>query len=149
MNPRTARSQYMGAMIWSISSALHEATETDRRNGRNVNDNLADYPVPVNADMQQLDVILMSEEDGNVNPLGIKGIRELSNVGTAATVANAVFHATGVRARELPVRLEKLLGRLRRSLSAINSKSELNDARPPACTDACRGWQEKRHLLNF
>lgn len=109
MNPRTARSQYMGAMIWGISSALHEATEIDRRNGRYVNDNLADYLVPVNADVQQLDVILVPEEDGYVNPLGIKGIGELGNVGTAAAVANAVFHATGVRVRKLPIRLEKLL----------------------------------------
>ncbi|MGN6459759.1 MAG: xanthine dehydrogenase family protein molybdopterin-binding subunit [Pseudolabrys sp.] len=109
MNPRTARSQYMGAMIWGISSALHEATEIDRRNGRYVNDNLADYLVPVNADVQQLDVILVPEEDGYVNPLGIKGIGELGNVGTAAAVANAVFHATGVRVRDLPIRLEKLL----------------------------------------
>ena len=109
MNPRTARSQYMGAMIWGISSALHEATEIDKRNGRYINDNLADYLVPVNADVQQLDVILVPEEDTSVNPLGIKGIGELGNVGTAAAVANAVFHATGVRVRELPIRLEKLL----------------------------------------
>jgi len=109
MNPRTARSQYMGAMIWGISSALHEATEIDKRNGRYINDNLADYLVPVNADVQQLDVILVPEEDSYVNPLGIKGIGELGNVGTAAAVANAVFHATGVRVRELPIRLEKLL----------------------------------------
>lgn len=109
MNPRTARSQYMGAMIWGIASALHEATEIDRPSGRYVNDNLADYLVPVNADVQQLDVILVPEEDSFVNPLGIKGIGELGNVGTAAAVANAVFHATGVRVRELPIRLEKLL----------------------------------------
>jgi xanthine dehydrogenase YagR molybdenum-binding subunit len=109
VNPRTARSQYMGAMIWGISSALHEATEIDRRNGRYINDNLADYLVPVNADVQQLEVILVPEEDGYVNPLGIKGIGELGNAGTAAAVANAVFHATGLRVRELPIRLEKLL----------------------------------------
>jgi len=109
MNPRTARSQYMGAMIWGISSALHEATEIDRRSGRYVNDNLADYLVPVNADIRQIDVILVPEDDTYVNPLGIKGIGELGNVGTAAAVANAVFHATGTRVRELPIRIEKLL----------------------------------------
>jgi xanthine dehydrogenase YagR molybdenum-binding subunit len=109
MNPRTARSQYMGAMIWGISSALHEATEIDKRNARYVNDNLADYLVPVNADIQQLEVILVPEEDGFVNPIGIKGIGELGNVGTAAAVASAVYHATGIRVRQLPIRLEKLL----------------------------------------
>ncbi len=110
MNPRTARSQYLGGMIWGISSALHEATEIDARNARYVNDNLADYLVPVNADIDQLEVILVPEEDDFVNPAGIKGLGELGNVGTAAAVANAVHHATGVRVRELPIRLEKLLG---------------------------------------
>jgi xanthine dehydrogenase YagR molybdenum-binding subunit len=109
MNTRTARSQYMGAMIWGISSALHEATEIDPRNARYINDNLADYLVPVNADIQQLEVILVPEKDDLVNPAGVKGIGELGNVGTAAAVANAVYHATGVRVRELPIRLEKLL----------------------------------------
>jgi xanthine dehydrogenase YagR molybdenum-binding subunit len=109
MNTRTARSQYMGAMIWGISSALHEATEIDHRVARYVNDNLADYLIPVNADIQQLDVILVPEEDNFVNPAGVKGIGELGNVGTAAAVANAVYHATGVRVRQLPIRLEKLL----------------------------------------
>ncbi|MEN3378349.1 MAG: xanthine dehydrogenase YagR molybdenum-binding subunit [Hyphomicrobiales bacterium] len=109
MNTRTAHSQYMGAMIWGISSALHEATEIDKRTARYVNDNLADYMIPVNADIQQLDVILVPEEDHEVNPVGVKGIGELGNVGTAAAVANAVYHATGIRIRELPIRLEKLL----------------------------------------
>ncbi len=109
MNPRTAGSQYMGAMIWGISSALHEATEIDPRNARYVNNNLADYLVPVNADIEQLDVILVPEKDDFVNPLGIKGIGELGNVGTAAAIANAVYHATGVRVRDLPIRLDNLL----------------------------------------
>jgi xanthine dehydrogenase YagR molybdenum-binding subunit len=109
MNTRTAHSQYMGAMIWGVSSALHEATEIDIRNARYVNDNLADYLIPVNADIQQLDVILVPEQDHEVNPVGVKGIGELGNVGTAAAVANAVYHATGIRVRELPIRLEKLL----------------------------------------
>jgi xanthine dehydrogenase YagR molybdenum-binding subunit len=96
-------------MIWGISSALHEATEIDPRNARYVNDNLADYMIPVNADVADIDVILVPEHDNDVNPVGVKGIGELANVGTAAAVANAVYHATGVRIRELPIRLEKLL----------------------------------------
>jgi len=110
MNTRTARSQLMGGMIWGVSSALHEATEIDPRVARYVNDNLADYLVPVNADVQDVEVLLIPEVDPEVNLAGVKGIGELGNVGTAAAVANAVHHATGVRIRELPVRLEKLLG---------------------------------------
>jgi xanthine dehydrogenase YagR molybdenum-binding subunit len=109
VNPRTARSQFVGGMVWGISSALHEATEIDPRNARYVNDNLADYLVPVNADIRAMEVILVPEEDNALNALGIKGIGELANVGTAAAVANAVYHATGVRVRQLPIRLEKLL----------------------------------------
>jgi xanthine dehydrogenase YagR molybdenum-binding subunit len=92
-----------------VSSALHEATEIDKRYARYTNDNLADYSIPVNADVQDVEVILVSEQDDSVNPAGVKGIGELGNVGTAAAVANAVFHATGTRVRELPVRLEKIL----------------------------------------
>ena len=109
MNTRTARSQYMGAMIWGISSALHEATEIDHRNARYTNDNIAEYLIPVNADIRDVEVIFVPEKDDFVNPAGIKGIGELGNVGTAAAIANAVYHATGVRVRELPIRLEKLL----------------------------------------
>ena len=108
VNTRTARSQLMGGMIWGISSALHEATEIDGRAARYVNDNLAEYLIPVNADIDQLQVILVPETDTKVNPAGIKGLGELGNVGTAAAVANAVYHATGVRVRDLPIRLEKL-----------------------------------------
>jgi xanthine dehydrogenase YagR molybdenum-binding subunit len=109
MNTRTVHSQLMGGMIWGISSALHEATEIDMQRAHYVNDNLADYHVPVNADIQQVEVILVPEVDHDVNPAGIKGLGELANVGTAAAVANAVYHATGLRIRHLPIRLEKLL----------------------------------------
>ena len=109
VNTRTARSQLMGGMVWGVSSALHEATEIDPRNARYINDNLADYLVPVNADINEIDVLLVSETDDKVNPAGVKGLGELGNVGTAAAVANAVYHATGVRVRDLPIRLEKIL----------------------------------------
>lgn len=109
MNTRTAHSQLMGGMIWGISSALHEATDIDGTRARYVNDNLADYLVPVNADIRDIDVILIPERDDEVNIAGIKGLGELGNVGTAAAIANAVYHATGIRIRDLPVRIEKLL----------------------------------------
>ena len=109
MNTRTARSQLMGGMIWGVSSALHEATEIDKRRARYVNDNLADYRIPVNADIDEVEVILVPETDKYVNPAGIKGLGELANVGTAAAIANAVYDATGIRVRDLPIRIEDLL----------------------------------------
>lgn len=109
MNPRTARSQLMGGMIWGIASALHEATEIDPRMARYVNNDIAEYLVPVNADVQAVDVILVPEVDRQVNPVGIKGLGELGNVGTAAAISNAVFHATGKRVRELPIRVDGLV----------------------------------------
>jgi xanthine dehydrogenase YagR molybdenum-binding subunit len=86
--------------------ALHEATEIDRER---INDNLADYHVPVNADIAEVEVILVPEVDHDVNPAGVKGLGELANVGTAAAIANAVYHATGIRVRDSPNRIEKLL----------------------------------------
>jgi xanthine dehydrogenase YagR molybdenum-binding subunit len=109
MNPRTARSQLMGGLIWGMSSALFEATEIDQRYARYVNDNLADYLVPVNADAPSVEVIMLSETDRQIDPAGAKGIGELGNVGTAAAVCNAIYHATGTRIRKLPVRIEGLL----------------------------------------
>jgi xanthine dehydrogenase YagR molybdenum-binding subunit len=109
MNPRTARSQLMGGLIWGMSSALLEATELDTRYARYVNDNLADYLVPVNADAPSVEVIMLPEQDDRIDSAGIKGLGELGNVGTNAAVCNAVFHATGQRIRKLPVRLERLL----------------------------------------
>lgn len=108
MNPRTARSQLMGGMIWGMSSALLEATEIDERTARYVNDNFADYLVPVNADVPGVEVILLSEQDDHINPAGAKGLGELANVGTNAAICNAIYHATGQRIRKLPVRLENI-----------------------------------------
>ena len=109
LNTRTAHSQLMGGMIWGIGSALHEETEIDRRSARYVNANLADYLVPVNADIGQVDVIMIPEEDKLVNPIGVKGIGEIGIVGTAAALSNAVFHATGQRIRSLPLRIDSLV----------------------------------------
>ena len=109
VDPVTARSQLMGGLIWGVSSALHEATEIDPRKARYYNSDLAEYLIPVNADIGAADVMLIPETDHDVNALGIKGLGELGNVGTNAAVANAVYHATGKRIRELPIRLENLL----------------------------------------
>jgi xanthine dehydrogenase YagR molybdenum-binding subunit len=109
INPTTAHSQLMGGLIWGISSALHEGTEIDRRAARYTNDNFGDYLIPVNADIGAVEVIMIPEQDDKVNALGIKGVGELGNVGTNAAVANAVFHATGKRVRDLPIRLHDLI----------------------------------------
>lgn len=92
-----------------ISAALHEATEIDRRAARYTNKDLAEYMIPVNADVEEVKVIFVPELDDQINPLGIKGLGELGNVGVNAAIANAVYHATGIRVRELPIRLEKLM----------------------------------------
>jgi xanthine dehydrogenase YagR molybdenum-binding subunit len=109
VNPKTAHSQFMGGAIWGLSSALLEETEIDAGAARYINDNLADYLIAVNADVPSVEIIMIPETDERVNPLGIKGIGEIGIVGMNAAVANAVFHATGKRVRELPIRAEKLL----------------------------------------
>jgi xanthine dehydrogenase YagR molybdenum-binding subunit len=109
LNAKTARSQYMGGMVWGIGFALHEHTVRDRRSGRVVTRDLADYHVPVHADIPDLTVIMVDEKDDYVNELGVKGIGEIGITGMAAAVANAVFHATGKRVRDLPITLDKLL----------------------------------------
>jgi len=109
INPKTAHSQFMSGAIWGLSSALLEQTELDLGTARYVNHNFADYLIPVNADVPLIEVIMVPEQDDLVNPLGIKGIGEIGIVGMNAAVANAVFHATGKRVRDLPIRLEKLL----------------------------------------
>jgi xanthine dehydrogenase YagR molybdenum-binding subunit len=109
VNPLTAYSQFMGGAIWGLSAALLEGTQIDPKTARYINDNLADYLVPVNADVPDIQIVVVTEEDNKVNPLGIKGIGEIGIVGMNAAVANAVFHATGKRVRDLPIRSEVLL----------------------------------------
>ena len=109
LNPKTARSQILGGIVWGISMALHEETLSDHALGRFMNHNLAEYHIPVNKDIPEIDVIFVAENDTIVNPLGAKGLGEIGLVGTAAAVANAIFHATGKRVRHLPVTLDKLL----------------------------------------
>lgn len=109
MNPKTSHSQELGGIVWGIGMALQEATEIDHRYGRIMNPNLQHYHVPVNADILDYETIFVEEEDKIVNPLGIKGMGELCQVGIPAAIANAVFHATGRRIRELPITAEKLL----------------------------------------
>jgi len=109
LNPKIAGSQILGAVVGGIGMALHEETATDHRFGRFMTHNLADYHVPVNADVHAIDVIFVEEEDHEINPLGVKGVGEIGIVGTAAAVANAVFHATGKRVRDLPITLDKLM----------------------------------------
>jgi xanthine dehydrogenase YagR molybdenum-binding subunit len=99
----------MGGQIWGMSAALHEATEIDQRAARYTNADLAEYLIPVNADVVEVETIFVPEKDDLVNDLGIKGLGELGNVGLNAAVANAVYHATGVRVRRLPIRIETLL----------------------------------------
>jgi xanthine dehydrogenase YagR molybdenum-binding subunit len=109
INPKTARSQIIGGIVFGIGMALEEESVIDHRFGRIMNHNLAEYHVPVNADVQNIEVIFVEEHDAIVNPLGVKGLGEIGVVGTAAAIANAVFHATGKRVRDLPITLDKLL----------------------------------------
>ncbi|MGF7215770.1 xanthine dehydrogenase YagR molybdenum-binding subunit [Spirosoma lacussanchae] len=109
LNPKTARSQIIGGMVWGISSALQEESIMDHRYGRYMNHNLAEYHIPVCADVRDLDVIFVEEVDDIVNPLGVKGVGEVGLVAMPAAIANAVFHATGKRIHDLPIQLDKLL----------------------------------------
>ncbi|MCR0984015.1 xanthine dehydrogenase family protein molybdopterin-binding subunit [Roseomonas populi] len=108
INPRLVRSQYYGGMIWGVSFALHEAAVMDPRSGRVMNANLAEYHIPVNADVPSVEAILVEEHDPHVNALGIKGVGEIGITGSAGAVANAVWHATGVRVRRFPIAIEAL-----------------------------------------
>jgi xanthine dehydrogenase YagR molybdenum-binding subunit len=107
LNTKTAGSQILGGVVWGIGMALHEETQIDHRFGRIMNANIAEYHVPVNADVHDIKVIFVDEPDDS-NPLGIKGVGEIGIVGVAAAIANAVHHATGKRVRDLPITLDKV-----------------------------------------
>ena len=109
INPKTAHSQAIGGIVGGLGMALLEEAVRDLRNGRMVNANLEQYTVPVNADVPEMDAFFVDEEDKHVNPIGAKGLAELSLVGVAPAVANAVYHATGKRIRDLPITPDKLL----------------------------------------
>lgn len=109
VNPKTAGNQIVGGVVWGISMALQEETLMDHTHGRYMNHNLSEYHVPVQADVHDIQVIFVEEEDSVVNELGSKGVGEIGLVGVAAAVANAVYHATGKRVRDLPITLDKLL----------------------------------------
>jgi xanthine dehydrogenase YagR molybdenum-binding subunit len=109
LNPKTARSQVLGSIVWGISMALMEETIMDHKFGRYMNHNYSEYHIPVQADIHDIEVLFVEEEDDVVNPLGVKGVGEVGLLGVAAAITNAVYHATGKRVRELPIYLDKLL----------------------------------------
>lgn len=109
LNPKTARSQILGGVVMGLGMALHEETLMDHRFGRPMNHNFAEYHIPAHADVADIEVIFVDEKDEEVSPLGVKGLGEIGIVGTAAAVANAIFHATGRRVRDFPITLDKLL----------------------------------------
>ncbi|MFP3563042.1 xanthine dehydrogenase family protein molybdopterin-binding subunit [Paraburkholderia sp. SIMBA_030] len=108
VNPKTAASQIAGGVVWGIGMALQEDAQFDHDLGRVMNHNLSEYHFPVNADIDHIDVLFVEEPDDVVNPLGVKGVGEIGVVGVAAAIANAVWHATGKRIRDLPITLDKV-----------------------------------------
>jgi xanthine dehydrogenase YagR molybdenum-binding subunit len=109
LNAKTANSQFVGSIVWGIGMALFERTQFDPRSARIMNANLGEYLVPTNADIPDIDVSMIESDDPHINPAGVKGIGEVGITGCAAAIANAVYHATGVRVRDLPIRPENLL----------------------------------------
>jgi xanthine dehydrogenase YagR molybdenum-binding subunit len=110
LNAKLAHSQMVGGVIWGVGMALEEETLVDPRTGRYINADLAEYHVPVNADIGTIDITFVDEQDPHINPIGVKGIGEIGITGVAGAVANAVYHATGVRVRDLPITLDKIIG---------------------------------------
>ena len=111
LNAKTARSQLIGGLVYGVSMALFERTAIDPLTGRCLNADLSEYLVPVNADIPDIDVVFVEEDDPHVNPIGVKGLGEIGTTAVTAAVANAVYHATGVRVRDLPISVEKVLTR--------------------------------------
>lgn len=109
LNPKTARSQILGGVVMGIGMALEEEALHDRQLGRVMNHNFAEYHIPVNADIAEIDVLFVEEHDDKASPLGVKGLGEIGIVGTAAAIANAIHHATGKRVHDLPITVDKLL----------------------------------------
>jgi len=109
LNPRTARSQFIGGMIMGMGMALHEESVLDPALGTWVNHDFAEYHIPTHADVESIEAEWLEEHDEQLNPMGSKGIGEIGIVGSPAAILNAVWHATGVRIRDLPARLDKLL----------------------------------------
>jgi len=109
INPHLVRSQIYGGMIWGLSFALHEQAIMDRRSGRTLNADLAGYHIPVNADVPSMEALMIEEHDPHVNALGIKGVGEIGITGSAGAIANAVWHATGVRVRRFPIGIDDLV----------------------------------------
>ena len=109
VNPKIARSQCLGGMVGGLGMALLEQAEWDPRFGRVMNANLAEYLVPVNADVTELEALFVPGDDRRFNPLGVKGLAEIALCGVAPAIANAVYHATGKRIRDLPITVAKLL----------------------------------------
>jgi xanthine dehydrogenase YagR molybdenum-binding subunit len=109
LNPKTARSQVIGGTVGGIGMALLEQTSMDKMTGRIVNANFADYAIPVHADIPPLEVLFVEDPDLELNPLGVKGVGEIAIVGIAPAIANAIYHATGRRVRDLPITMDKLL----------------------------------------
>jgi xanthine dehydrogenase YagR molybdenum-binding subunit len=109
VNPKAARSQLIGGMTMGLGMALHEESILDPRFGDYINHDFASYHIPVNRDVEDIEAVCIDEHDPDVNPIGAKGVGEIGIVGTAAAIANAVSHATGIRVRDLPIRPDKLV----------------------------------------
>jgi xanthine dehydrogenase YagR molybdenum-binding subunit len=109
LNEKTGMNQLMGGVVWGISFALYEQTHIDPVYGRVVNESLAEYHVPVNADIGVMDITVLGIPDVKFNPVGSRGIGEIGNTGAAAAVANAIYNATGIRVREYPITSDKLM----------------------------------------
>ena len=109
LNARTARSQLLGGMVWGVGNALLEKTETDARRASNANNNLAEYHVAVNADIGEVTIETIEEHDDFIGPLGAKGLGQIAITGVAPAIANAVFHAIGIRVRKRPIGIEDIL----------------------------------------